>query len=118
LRSLRADRPIIIPNSGDKLVGRELIVFVGPGFQVAFAEDEQAAKEVEATLDYLAAENPEPPNDIATQHGNAVYWWNGSEPPSDTAVRQYSAQWSRAQSLRVHRRPEERRAMPHESSKL
>jgi hypothetical protein len=62
-----------------------LITFVGPGFGIVFARDAYTASEVEAMLDAMSSENG-PPNDTTTAHGNAVYWWNGSEPPADEHV--------------------------------
>jgi hypothetical protein len=76
------DNQITITNSADKLVGHSLIAFVGPGFGIVFARDAYAASEVEATIDGMSAENAGPPNDISTTRGNAVFWWNGSEPPA------------------------------------
>jgi hypothetical protein len=77
------DNQITITNSADKLVGHSLIAFVGPGLGIVFAKDAYAASEVEA-----AVENPQTPNDTATARGNAVFWWNGSEPPADEYVEQ------------------------------
>jgi hypothetical protein len=77
---------VVIPNSAAKTVGSPLIVFLGPGFTVAFTESEEAANEVEATVDGLAAENVEPPNEFAAHRQNAVYWWHGSEPPSAASL--------------------------------